>query len=114
MLLANSLTTGRLWVERVVSLAGPMVKNPRLLKTRLGACTNDLTRSELSCDGDVRIISGSVLNGYRARDWSGFVGRYNNQITVIKEGGERFLFGYINPTGDRFSAIRVVLSHLSR
>lgn len=106
-------TTGKLWVERVISLAGPMVKKPRLLKTRLGACTTDLTKCELSGDGDVRVISGSVLNGYRARDWSAFLGRYNNQITVIEEGGERFLFGYINPLGNRFSAIRVVLSHLS-
>ncbi len=106
-------TTGKLWVERVVALAGPMVKKPRLLKTRLGACTTDLTKCELSSEGDVRVISGSVLNGYRARDWSAFLGRFNNQITVIQEGGERFLFGYINPTGNRFSAIRVVLSHLS-
>lgn len=106
-------TTGKIWVERVISLAGPMVKKPRLLKTRMGACTTDLTKCQLSGEGDVRVISGSVLNGYRARDWSAFIGRYNNQITVIREGGERFLFGYINPLGERFSAIRVVLSHLS-
>ncbi len=106
-------TTGQIWTERVVSLAGPSVKNPRLLKTRLGANTADLTKGELVSDGDVRIISGSILNGFRAKDWSAFVGRFNNQVSVIEEGGKRFLFGYINPTGERYSLIRVVLSHLS-
>ena len=30
-------TTGRPWTERVISLAGPQVTRPRLLRTRLGA-----------------------------------------------------------------------------
>src|SRR5699024_5924098 len=36
-------TTGELYVDRVVSLAGPKVKNPRLVRTRLGANLNELT-----------------------------------------------------------------------
>ena len=35
-------TTGRLWVERIISMAGPQIKSPRLVKTRLGASINDL------------------------------------------------------------------------
>src|SRR5690606_24195535 len=29
-------TTGRLWMERVISLAGPVVENPRLVRARVG------------------------------------------------------------------------------
>ena len=39
--------TGRLWTERVVALAGPGVQKPRLVRTRLGACLDDLVRGEL-------------------------------------------------------------------
>ena len=49
--------TGRLSVERVISLAGPAVTNPRLLRTRLGASTEALTAGELK-PADNRIISG--------------------------------------------------------
>ena len=35
-------TTGRVATERIVSLGGPMVARPRLIRTRLGACTDDL------------------------------------------------------------------------
>ena len=38
---------GELWVERIVSLAGPVVSRPRLLRTRLGANSEDLVRDEL-------------------------------------------------------------------
>lgn len=41
-------TSGALWVERIVSLAGPVVGRPRLLRTRLGASAEDLVRGELS------------------------------------------------------------------
>ena len=40
-------TTGRLHTERVVALGGPMVKNPRLLRTRRGASTADILDGEL-------------------------------------------------------------------
>ncbi|HBB23343.1 MAG TPA: NADH:ubiquinone reductase (Na(+)-transporting) subunit A, partial [Pseudomonas sp.] len=40
-------TSGRLWVERVVALGGPVVENPRLVRTRLGANLDELTAGEL-------------------------------------------------------------------
>ena len=55
-------TTGKIPVERVISLAGPSVKNPRLIKTRIGACMESITADELT-DGENRVISGSVISG---------------------------------------------------
>src|SRR5690606_34727947 len=48
-------TTGRLSTERVISLAGPQVINPRLLRTRLGASLDELTAGELH-GGENRVI----------------------------------------------------------
>ena len=54
--------TGALDVARVVSLAGPAVTRPRLLRTRLGASVDELVTDELDGD-DTRVVSGSVLSG---------------------------------------------------
>jgi Na+-transporting NADH:ubiquinone oxidoreductase subunit A len=105
------VVTGRLDVDRVVSLAGPGVVRPRLLRTRLGASTDDLVRGELA-SGEQRIISGSVLDGRVATgDVDGWLGRYHQQISALPEGRERELFGWIAPGADKFSLWRVVLGH---
>ena len=106
-------TTGKLNVERVVSLAGPTVKKPRLVKTRVGANLNDLVKGELE-DGDNRVISGSVLYGHHAHDWAAYLGAYSNQVSVLKEGRERELFGWIVPGKDKYSALNVYTSSKDR
>jgi len=104
-------TTGRLFVERVVALAGPEVKRPRLLKTRLGANLNELTAGETK-DKENRIISGSILSGRRAADAYCYLGRYHMQISVLEEGRKRELFGWISPGLNKFSLKNVFLSKL--
>ncbi|GIX22003.1 MAG: Na(+)-translocating NADH-quinone reductase subunit A [Gammaproteobacteria bacterium] len=106
-------TTGRLWVERVVALAGPMVERPRLLRTRLGANTNELVEGELR-PGEARIISGSVLGGRRAADWSAYLGRFHLQVAVLAEGRQREFMGWIMPGAHRFSALPVFWSSVRR
>ena len=107
------LQTGRLDVTRVVALGGPVVKQPRLVRTRLGASTDGLTAGELE-DGENRVISGSVLSGRSAQgDVHGYLGRYAQQISVIKEDREREFLGWLNPGLNRFSATRAFLSWLT-
>ncbi len=107
--IAKLFTTGRLAVERVIALAGPMVKQPRLLRTRLGACTDDIVANELSADAaQVRVISGSVLDGHAANeDWSCYLGRFNTQISAIAEGQERRFLHWLNPMLKHFSVMNV-------
>ncbi|MGB5470577.1 MAG: hypothetical protein WBM64_09190, partial [Woeseiaceae bacterium] len=103
--------SGRLPVERVISLGGPKVKKPRLITTRLGANTSDLVRGELS-PGSVRVIAGSVLDGHRAVDWAAYLGRYEQQITVLQEGTPRELFAFARPGFGKFSAARAFAGNL--
>jgi Na+-transporting NADH:ubiquinone oxidoreductase subunit A len=107
-------TTGKLNVERVVSLAGPTVKNPRLIRTRVGANTNDLVAGELDDDVESRVISGSVLYGHTAAYWSAYLGCYSNQISVLQEGRARELFGWIVPGKDKYSALNIYTSSVDR
>ncbi|MBL4637952.1 MAG: Na(+)-translocating NADH-quinone reductase subunit A [Proteobacteria bacterium] len=102
-------TTGQLWVERVISLAGTLVNKPRLIRTRLGANTGDLVHGEVQ-NIQSRVISGSVLHGHTANNWAAFLGRFHTQISVIAEGYEREFFGWIKPGSKKFSALNVFVS----
>jgi Na+-transporting NADH:ubiquinone oxidoreductase subunit A len=105
-------STGVLDVERVVSLAGPMVRRPRLLRTRVGAELAPITDGEFF-PGDPRVISGSVLYGRSAMgDVLGFLGRYSNQVSVLSENRRRRFLGWLMPGFERFSAIPAYLSAL--
>lgn len=86
--IGHLLRTGRIDPLRVVALAGPAVRRPRLLKTRLGASTEDLARGELDPE-PCRIVSGSPLSGRRAASRGGFLGRYDEQVCVLPEEEER-------------------------
>ncbi|TNH07118.1 Na(+)-translocating NADH-quinone reductase subunit A [Testudinibacter sp. TR-2022] len=103
-------TTGELYVERVVALAGPQVNNPTLLRTRLGANLSQLTANQLK-DGENRVISGSVLSGTTAVGPHDYLGRYALQVSVIAEGREKEFLGWIMPGANKFSVTRTVLGH---
>ncbi len=102
-------TTGRLFTERIISLAGPMVQRPRLIRTRLGADIKLLVKNELE-ERECRVISGPLLSGRRAAGWANFLGRYHTQVAVIREGGERHFLGWLAPGTKDFSATNVFVS----
>ena len=106
-------TTGRLWVERIISMAGPQIKSPRLIKTRLGASINDLVSGELLNEDNVRVISGSVLSGFEAKGPFAYLGRYHNQISALEEGHRREFLGWAGAGGNKFSIKPSFVSSLS-
>lgn len=104
--------TGRLDVTRVISLAGPRVRRPRVLKTRRGASIDELVRNELEEDEN-RVISGSVLSGRRASgDIQGYLGHFHQQISVIREERDRQLLGWLAPGVEKHSVLNVFASKL--
>lgn len=104
-------TTGKIWTQRLVSLGGPQVEKPALLRTRSGADLQQLTQGRLK-DGENRVISGSILNGKTASGALGFLGRYNNQVSVLLEGRDRPVLHYCQAGKNRFSAIPIYISRL--
>jgi len=111
MAVGRLFLNGRLPTERVIALGGPMVKNPRLLRTRRGASTADILAGELHA-GDSRVISGSVLSGHRASGMLGWLGAYHNQISVIQEGSPRQFLSWMRPGRNRYSSLRAYASSL--
>lgn len=104
-------TTGQLWVERVIALAGPVVNQPRLVRARLGANVSDIVKDELQA-GNNRVVSGSVLGGRTARGTCDFLGRYHNQLSCLAEETDRQMLHYLRPGIDKFSLLNIFVSKL--
>ena len=86
------------------------------MRTRRGAdiqeVAGDGIRGE-SGEEDVRLIAGSVLSGKKAMgDIFGFLGRYDRQVSVLREGKERVLMGWLTLGLNAFSIFPIYLSKL--
>ncbi len=102
-------TTGTLPIERIIALAGPGVKQPRLLRTRMGIDLNELTANELN-PGNQRVVSGSVLNGTTAVGPLAYLGRFHLQVSALPEKCEREFLASLTAGADKFSIKRAFLS----
>lgn len=105
-------TTGKLYVDRVVALAGPQAEKPRLIRTRVGADLTALCAGEQKA-GENRLISGSVFGGRSGKGPFSYLGRYHTQVSILLEGSQRELFGWLSPGKDKHSVLGIFLSKLS-
>lgn len=101
------MLSGTYMSDRVISLAGPTVSNPRLVKTYLGASLKELCDGQISVQAGqtARIISGSVLSGRTAEAPLDYLGRYHTQVSSLLEGYEREFIGWMLPGFDKFSVL---------
>ena len=103
--------TGRIDTERVIALGGPLVRRPRLLRTRFGASTEDLLQGEIE-PIESRVISGSILGGRRAAGRARYLGPYDLQLSVLHEDQARHFLDWIAPGFGKYSAIRAFAAAL--
>lgn len=106
-------TTGKLCAERIIAIGGPQATQPRLVRTLLGADLTALLAGETK-EGENRIISGSVLSGRHATGPMAWLGRFHLQVSVVLEGREKELFGWVLPGAEKYSVTRTTLGHFLR
>ncbi|WP_165465063.1 Na(+)-translocating NADH-quinone reductase subunit A [Enterobacter cloacae] len=106
-------TTGELCAERIIAIGGPQTTQPRLVRTLLGADLTALLAGETK-EGENRIISGSVLSGRHATGPMAWLGRFHLQVSVVLEGREKELFGWVLPGAEKYSVTRTTLGHFLR
>lgn len=90
--------TGRYDSTRIIAMTGSAVKNPHYYQTQVGA---DITPI-LDIVDNSRVISGNVLTGTKITG-DNCIGFYDSQVTVIPEGNEYKLFGWLRPIFKRFT-----------
>ncbi len=102
------IQTGHLDPNVVVALSGPGARQPRLIRTVMGASTDDLTSDEVNIEGTARIISGSILSGKLADGPTAFLGRFARQVSIIREDPDQIPMGWIRPMPSKY-AVQPVL-----
>lgn len=112
--LQDVLAIGRLFLEgryrhdRIIALAGSEVLKPVYHRIRSGASVEGVLRANVR-SGEARFISGNVLTG-RAIKSDGFLGFYDNVVTVIPEGRHHEFLGWMSPGFRKFSFSRTFAS----
>ena len=108
VIIGELLLTGKFNAERIVALAGSSVKKPRYFVTKLGAeVASMIYDNGVDKNDNIRIISGNVLSGKQVQP-DGYLGYYNNTITVIPEGNDYEFFGWNKPVFNKVSTSRAL------
>lgn len=110
LLIGRLFLEGRYRPEKVVALTGGGVKKPQYLRMTAGACMEGIALQHVK-EGNYRIISGNVLTGTNIGH-NGFLGYYDWQISVIREGKYHEFLGWALPGADKLSASGTFLSRL--
>ncbi|MCQ2250371.1 MAG: Na(+)-translocating NADH-quinone reductase subunit A [Bacteroidales bacterium] len=104
-------TKGIYDAKKTVVIAGSKVKAPAYVSTYANVKVSDLVAGKYD-SADARIISGNVLSGTKL-DENGYLGFYDNGITIIPEGNYYDFFGWALPGLKKYSFTRTFFSWLS-
>lgn len=109
-ILGNFMLEGKVIQSRMVAITGADLNKTGYVKVPIGASVSDLLQSE-NISSAYRIISGDVLSGTQVSK-DGFVGFYDDQVTVVEEGNSYELFGWLLPLDMRPSVSKTFPSAL--
>ena len=87
--------------SKKICLAGSSVNKPMYYNCISGFSVKNLISGNLN-DDNVRVISGNVLTGTSIGN-DGYLGFYDNMITVIPEGNNHAFLGWIMPVINKLS-----------
>jgi Na+-transporting NADH:ubiquinone oxidoreductase subunit A len=90
-------------------LTGAELSDPKYVQTYQGASVADLLKGNVVGENN-RIISGDVLSGQQINE-DGFISFNADQVTVVKEGNDYELFGWLLPLAPRPSVSGTIPSY---
>ena len=104
--------TGKYDVSRKIAVTGPKAVNPAYVEGYPGISIKDL-KEFYDASENLRYISGDVLTGTNVGA-EGFIGFFDNQVTILEEGDKYELLGWAKPFRTKlFSASRTYFSWLT-
>ena len=104
--------TGKYDVRRKVAVTGSMANEPAYVEAYPGIAISSL-KAFFDPSYDLRFISGDVLTGTNVGK-NGYLGFYDNQVTILEEGDKYELFGWAKPFRPAlFSSSRTYFSWLT-
>lgn len=107
IIIGEYLLTGIYNPERIVALVGSSVKAPKYYSTKIGSEISTFLYASGVNEENFRVVNGDVLTGSKSKP-DGFLGYYNNTVSVIPEGDDYEFFGWNKPVFDKVSATRAL------
>lgn len=107
IIIGRLFLTGKFDATRTISLSGAQVKKPGHYKVIAGAAIDTVIEGQIKDIKNSRIISGTVFSGEKITE-NGYLGAYDNAITVIPESGDADFMGWGMPAFDKFSVHKTV------
>ncbi|MDC1217004.1 Na(+)-translocating NADH-quinone reductase subunit A [Flavobacteriaceae bacterium] len=92
--LGRFVTEGVFSPQRCVALAGNGLKRARYFSTKIGVEIVSMIKEVKTTESSLRFINGDVLSG-KTSSVNGYLGYYNNLISVIPEGNDNRMFGWL-------------------
>lgn len=102
------LETNCLRAEKHISIGGPNVHDPKILKLRYGSNLTEVTAGKISENS--RVISGSILNGHTGENVMNYLGSFDNQVSVLPDETNDILFNWAMPGTKLHSKLPAFLS----
>ena len=104
--------TGKYDVRRKIAVTGPKAINPSYVEGYPGIAIKDVAEY-YNASENLRFVSGDVLTGTNVGA-NGYLGFFDNQITILEEGDKYELLGWAKPVRSKlFSASRTYFSWLT-
>lgn len=104
--------TGKYNLKRKIAVTGPEAIDPAYVEGYPGISMKDISEFYGSSE-NLRFISGDALTG-TAVGAEGFLGFFDNQVTILREGNEYELLGWAKPVRlSQFSSSRTYFSWLT-
>ena len=94
--------------DKYVSIGGPGVRDPKVLKLKYGANLTEATAGKILDNS--RVISGSVLNGHTGENVMNFLGSFDNQVSVLPDESNDILFNWAMPGSKLHSKLPAFIS----
>jgi len=93
---------------KIISLGGPAVFEPSLIKVRHGSNLDDITAGKI--EDNSRVISGSVLHGHESEGVMKYLGYYDSQVSVIPDEVNEIFLNWLMPGSSLHSKLNVFIS----
>ena len=101
--------TGKYDLKRKIAVTGPKANNPAYVEGYPGIAIKDVA-DFYNASEDLRFVSGDVLTGTNVGK-DGYLGFFDNQITILEEGNKYELLGWAKPV--RCSQVRASRTYFS-
>lgn len=105
----DAVVEGRPFVERIIALCGPTMKENIHIKARIGTSLGDILANRLNEDVPSRVVLNSLLTGFELKDLSLPIDRIFSHIIAIPENKTREFLSFMRIGATKDSYTRTFL-----